>query len=90
MAETLSGHRPLQQLIRWTDDEVYEMLTHRLAGRVPAVGPRPLVRSVRLCRPRAGIVEATAVFEVSGRARALAFRLEAGNGHWRCTALDIL
>jgi hypothetical protein len=90
LSETLSGHRPLQQLIRWTAEDVYEMLTHRLAGRVPAAGPRPLVRSVRICRPRPGVVEATAVVDVARRSRALAFRLEADNGHWRCTALDIL
>jgi hypothetical protein len=90
IAETLSGHRPPQQLIRWTDDDVYEMLTHRLAGRVRADGVRPLVRSVRLCRPRTGVVEVTAIVEISGRCRALAFRLDADNGHWRCTALDVL
>ncbi len=90
IAEALSGHRPLQQLVRWTDESVYEMLTHRLAGRVPAAGPRPRVRSVRVCRPRDGVLEATAVVAVSGRCRALALRLEADHGHWRCTALDIV
>jgi hypothetical protein len=90
IAEALSGHRPPQQLIRWTDEDVYEMLTHRLAGRVRTDGSRPLVRSVRICRPRFGIVEVTAVVDVSGRCRALAFRLDAEDGHWRCTALDIL
>jgi hypothetical protein len=90
IAEALSGHRPPQQLIRWTDEDVYEMLTHRLAVRVRAEGARPLVRSVRICRPRMGAVEVTAVIEVAGRSRALAFRLEADDGHWRCTALDVL
>jgi Family of unknown function (DUF6459) len=90
IAEALSGHRPPQQLIRWTDQDVYEMLTHRLAGRVRPDGPRPLVRSVRICRLRIGVVEVTAVVDVSGRCRAFAFRLEADDGHWRCTALDIL
>ena len=90
IAEALSGHRPLQQLVRWTDESVYEMLTHRLAGRVPAAGARPRVRSVRICRPRNGVLEATAVVGVSGRCRALALRLEADHGHWRCTALDIV
>jgi hypothetical protein len=89
IAETLSGHRPPQQLIRWTDEDVYEMLTHRVAGRARAEASRPLVRSVRLCRPRAGAVEVTAIIDVAGRRRALAFRLEADNGHWRCTALEI-
>jgi Family of unknown function (DUF6459) len=90
IAEALSGHRPPQQLIRWTDEDVYEMLTHRVAGRVRPEAIRPLVRSVRLCRPRVGAVEVTAVIDVAGRRRALAFRLEADDGHWRCTALDIL
>jgi hypothetical protein len=90
IAEALSGHRPPQQLIRWTGEDVYEMLTHRLAGRGRPDGPRPLVRSVRICRPRVGVVEVTAIVDVSGRCRALAFRLDADDGHWRCTALDIL
>lgn len=90
IAEALSGHRPPQQLIRWTDEDVYEMLTHRLAGRVRPDVIRPLVRSVRLCRLRAGVVEVTAVVDVAGRYRALAFRLEADDGNWLCTALDIL
>lgn len=90
IAEVLSGHRPVQQLTRWTDESVYEMLTHRLTGRLPVTGPRPRVRSVRICRPRDGVLEATAVVDVSGRCRALALRLEADHGHWRCTALDIV
>jgi hypothetical protein len=90
IAEALAGHRPVQQLVRWTDESVYEMLTHRLTGRVPPAGPRPRVRSIRISRPRDGVVEATAVVDTAGRYRALALRLEAGHGHWRCTALDIV
>jgi hypothetical protein len=90
IAEALAGHRPVQQLVRWTDESVYEMLTHRLTGRVPSAGPRPRVRSIRISRPRDGVVEATAVVDTAGRCRALALRLEAGHGHWRCTALDIV
>ncbi|MET0711847.1 MAG: Rv3235 family protein [Jiangellaceae bacterium] len=90
IAEALAGHRPVQQLVRWTDESVYEMLTHRLTGRVPPAGPRPRVRSIRISRPRDGVVEATAVVDTAGRYRALALRLEADHGHWRCTALDIV
>lgn len=90
IAEVLAGHRPVQQLVRWTDESVYEMLTHRLTGRVPPAGPRPRVRSIRISRPRDGVVEATAVVDTAGRCRALALRLEADHGHWRCTALDIV
>lgn len=90
IAEALAGHRPVQQLVRWTDESVYEMLTHRLTGRVPPAGPRPRVRSIRISRPRDGVVEATAVVDTAGRCRALALRLEADHGHWRCTALDIV
>jgi Family of unknown function (DUF6459) len=90
IAEALSGHRPVQQLVRWTDDAVYEMLTHRITARTAARGPRPVVRSVRICRPCDGVLEATAIIDVSGRSRALALRLEAEHEHWRCTALDIV
>jgi hypothetical protein len=90
IAEALYGHRPIQQLIRWTDEDVYARLAGRLAGRRPVDGPRPLVRSVRICRPRDGVAEVTAIVAVPGRSRALALRLEADQSRWRCTALDFL
>ncbi|MGH8776653.1 MAG: Rv3235 family protein [Jiangellaceae bacterium] len=90
IVEALHGHRPLQQLVRWTDEEVYAMLERRLAARRPTDGPRPLVRSVRVCQPADDVVEASVVVENGGRCRALALRLEALDARWRCTELEII
>ncbi|MBD0293319.1 MAG: hypothetical protein ICV70_07070 [Jiangellaceae bacterium] len=90
IVEALHGHRPVQQLLRWTDDQVYDALARRITGRGPAEGTRPVVRSVHVCHPVNGVVEATLVVGVGVRTRALAMRLEAVDGRWRCTALDIL
>jgi hypothetical protein len=90
IVEVLHGHRPLQQLVRWTDESVYAMLARRLAARRPRTGSRPLVRSIRVCEPRDGVVEVSVVVEAGHRCRALAMRLEGLDGRWRCTVLDIL
>ena len=90
IVEALHGHRPLQQLIRWTDEPVYRLLERRRSVQRAGTGPRPLVRSMRICQPGEGVVEASAVVETGGRCRALAMRLEGLDGRWRCTALEIL
>jgi hypothetical protein len=90
IVEALHGHRPLQQLIRWTDEPVYRLLERRRSVQRAGAGPRPLVRSIRICQPGDGVVEASAVVETRGRCRALAMRLEGLDGRWRCTALEIL
>jgi hypothetical protein len=90
VVEVLHGHRPLQQLVRWTDESVYAMLARRLAARRPSTGSRPLVRSIRVCEPRDGVVEVSVVVEAGHRCRALAMRLEGLDGRWCCTVLDIL
>jgi hypothetical protein len=90
IVEALHGHRPLQQLLRWTDEPVYGMLERRRTVPRAGTGPRPLVRSVRTCQPSDGVVEASVVVETGRRCRALAMRLEGLDGRWRCTALEII
>lgn len=90
IVEALHGHRPLQQLIRWTDEPVYRLLERRRSIQRPTAGPRPLVRSIRICQPGDGVVEASVVVQTGRRCRALAMRLEGLDGRWRCTALEIL
>ncbi|MGH8825298.1 MAG: Rv3235 family protein [Jiangellaceae bacterium] len=90
IVEALHGHRPLQQLIRWTDEPVYTLLERRRTAQRTTAGPRPVVRSIRVCQPGDGVVEASVVVETAGRCRALAMRLEGLDGRWRCTALEIL
>ncbi len=91
IAEVLHGHRPVQQLLRWTDDAVYAAITSRLASR-PRTGSavRPLLRSIRVCSPTDGVAEASAVVQRGNRCRAMALRLEGLDGQWRCTALEII
>lgn len=90
IVEALEGHRPMQQLVRWTDESVYTMLARRLAAGRRGDRPRPIVRSVRICEPRDGVVEAGVVVGTGNRCRALALRLEGLGGRWCCTALEIL
>jgi hypothetical protein len=90
IVEALHGHRPLQQLVRWTDEPVYRLLERRRSVQRTAAGPRPLVRSIRICQPGDGVVEASVVVQTGRRCRALAMRLEGLDGRWRCTALEIL
>lgn len=91
IVETLHGHRPVQQLLRWTDDAVYSAITDRLASRPrPTPGTCPTVRSIRVCTPTDGVAEASAVVQAGHRCRAIAMRLEGLDGQWRCTALEII
>jgi hypothetical protein len=97
--EVLAGTRPLPQLRRWTSDDVYAQLRRRSArgrvtdsardrarGSVDAHSPTR-VRTVRVCEPTQGVAEVTVVVDDGRRARALAMRLESGEGRWRCTEL---
>ena len=92
--EVSNGRRPVSQLVRWTSEEVFAMLTrrHALAQRIERPGvvtPATVVRTVRLCRPATGVVEACAVVVDRGRVRAVALRLEDLAGRWRVSALEI-
>jgi hypothetical protein len=44
---------------------------------------------VHVCEPVDGVAEVSAVAHRSGRAHAVAARLEGIDGRWRCTALQI-
>jgi hypothetical protein len=89
--EALSGVRPVAQLVRWTSLDVYAGLQRRsaLAAARPLPGRRALVRSVRICQPADGVVEACAVVVARGRVQAVALRLEGLDGRWRMTALEL-
>lgn len=92
--EIVAGHRPVRQLLRWTTAAVYATLCeeagHASAKRVPARQHRAVVRSVRVCVPAPGVAEASALVAERDRAWAMALRLEALDGRWRCTALGIV
>ncbi len=88
--EALAGRRPLSQVQRLTAPGVHGAL---LGGRRPAWctgGTAPLLLGpVHVCEPVDGVAEVSAVARRSGRAHAVAARLEGSGGRWRCTALSI-
>ena len=93
VVEVVSGQRPAPQLIRHTSPTTYSVLARQamVAARRREPGPRrpAIVRRVRVCEPRDGVVEACAVVVSHGRVRALALRLEGLDGRWVVTALTI-
>ncbi|WP_369253462.1 Rv3235 family protein [Geodermatophilus amargosae] len=88
--EALAGLRPLTQVQRLTSPGVHAAL---VSGRRPAwcaAGTGPLlVGPVHVCEPVDGVAEVSTVARRSGRAHAVAARLEGVDGRWRCTALSI-
>ena len=95
IVEVLGGARPSAQLARWLTADVYSGLQRRagLAARLRrGAAPTPthsVVRRVRVCEPRDGVVEACAVIVEQDRVRAVALRLEGMDGRWRATAVEI-
>ncbi|HEY6794404.1 MAG TPA: Rv3235 family protein [Kineosporiaceae bacterium] len=93
--EVISGRRPVVQLVRWTTEEVYATLSRRAAlaqrfDRSTSCAPSAVVRSVHLCQPADGVVEASAVVIDRGRVRAVALRLDALAGRWQVSVLEII
>ncbi len=91
--EVLAGVRPLTQLSPWLDERVYSHLGVRLKAasrRSTAPRLRAKLRTVRICLPADGVVEASAVVQYGPRCRAMALRLEGLDGRWRCTELTLV
>jgi hypothetical protein len=94
MLEVVVAARPLAQLVRWTNDDVYRQLSRRvrIAGYEDATTRRSQVpgrvRSVHVAEPRDNIVEACAIVQCGPRSTAVALRLEGIDGRWQCTALQ--
>lgn len=92
IAEVLSGTRPVQQLARWVEGEVYADLARR-AGLLVRIKGRPdrvthaRVLSLRSCAPQPEVLEVTAAVQDGDRVRAYALRLEVFRGRWRVCAL---
>ncbi|NEK57260.1 hypothetical protein GCU56_05145 [Geodermatophilus sabuli] len=88
--EALAGRRPLSQVQPLTSVGVYAALTRGRRPRWCAGGTTPLLLgAVHVCEPVDGVAEVSAVARRSGRAHAVAARLEGIDGRWRCTALQI-
>jgi hypothetical protein len=92
IAEVLAGARPAAQLATVATAEVVALL-HRNAGRLGVRtgvrSPRPIVCSVHVSQPVAGVAEVCAVIDTGPRRRAIALRLENTEGRWRCTDVQV-
>lgn len=92
LVEVFAGARPLTQLRRQLDMELYAELAGRLQDgrRLPGGRPEPrCVLSVHTQERAEGVVEACAtVRRRSGRFHAVALRLEGFGGAWVCTVLE--
>ena len=88
--EALAGRRPLSQVQPITSPRAFAALPGRRRPAWCAGGTAPLVLGrVHVCEPVDGVAEVSAVAHRSGRAHAVAARLEGLDGRWRCTALQI-
>ncbi|MCS6557880.1 Rv3235 family protein [Curtobacterium flaccumfaciens] len=98
VAEVLTGAREVDSIARWISDDVQRHLQQRAAVAAHARGSgrrargRPVLRvgSVLVCRPAAGVAEATVVVHARSHARAVAMRLEERHGRWQATAIGVL
>ena len=89
IGEALLGRRPATQLSGWVSAEVLAGLNRRQRLRPTEVSaPRTVLLSGRVQHPGPRSVEACAVLRSGGRLLVLAYRLEARDGQWLCTALD--
>ncbi|MFG1906138.1 Rv3235 family protein [Kribbella sp. NPDC048928] len=96
VSEVLAGDRPISQLVRFTDEQVFQDLNRRvrLLGLNSTAGTRgakekSAVRSVRVFMPEPFIAEVAAHVRHGERSRAVAFRLEVRRNRWVCTALEL-
>jgi hypothetical protein len=88
--EVQAGTRPPVQLARYLDERVYASVRRARRGTPGAGDSSGRLRSVRVCEPDDGVVEATAVIERGGRSAAIALRLEGVGGRWVCTVFEAL
>jgi hypothetical protein len=88
--EVLAGRRPVGQLSALTAPGVAAAIAGGRRPRWCTEGTAPIVLgAVRACEPVDGVAEVSAVARRSGRAHAVAARLEGLDGRWRCTAVQI-
>ena len=97
VAEVASGERPPGQLLRYVARPELDRLAlrgtfvrrHPSARAQRGVARLRSVRAVRACTVAPGIVETSAVLVGGERAHAIAIRLEAVDGRWLATAVQL-
>lgn len=91
--ETAAGRRPLHQLAALFSRSVATGLGADFERAAARHRPHWLhaatVRTVHASRPSDGVAELSATIQAGRRVRAVALRLEAGDGRWRCTRLQL-
>lgn len=88
--EVLAGRRPAAQLTGLATPRVAAAIAGRRRPRWCLEGTAPIVLgTVQVCEPVDGVAEISAVARRSGRAHAVAARLEGLDGRWRATAVQI-
>lgn len=90
LLEVVAGVRPLAQLRTLADPELYARLERNLRLLPRAGGVRPTggaVRSLHVQERPEGVAEVCATVRRGARSAAVAFRLDAVDGAWRCTEL---
>ncbi|PRY12447.1 Rv3235 family protein [Kineococcus rhizosphaerae] len=99
LLEVLTGHRPPQQLLRWSSADIYAgvqrraALQARLRSRSGPGARAAQVGTLRVSFPGEGIAEIGAVLRDTDRVRAAALRVERctdrSGERWRVTALEL-
>lgn len=92
IVEVFVGARAAAQLSPFTKLDVLHQLERwsgRLTERNGRPAQQPRVMSVHVCEPRDRVAEVCAVVDTGARRRAFALRLEAKDGRWTCTALEL-
>ncbi|TAM88036.1 MAG: hypothetical protein EPN43_08815 [Jatrophihabitans sp.] len=91
--ESAAGRRPLQQITALLSPAVAaglrEDFDRAQRRRRPHWAHAAAVRSVHASEPAAGVAEICATLQTGRRVRAVALRLEARGGQWRCTRLQV-
>ena len=91
--EVWNGRRPAEHLDPFLDPGPARYL--RLVAEQLAPRRSARLSSIRICQPRAGAAEITAVCRIGRRTRAIAARLERGQGPtggrsgWRCRVIQL-
>lgn len=96
VSEVIAGDRPISQLVRFADEEVFAELNRRvrlLGLTTTATGrgahERSVIRSIRVCTPAHRVAEVAAHVRHGDRSRAIALRMEVRRNRWVCTALEL-
>jgi len=102
--EVMRGLRPLVQLTRWVDREIFAELAEHAprhgarsstrqridTGSVASVLARGRLRKVRVSRVSPHVAECTVLVDLGDRVRAVVVRLEEHRASWRATTVDVV